>query len=329
MSIDQASQATKDFIRDALIWDNTLPWGPSDANDETWPRFHQVGFDVLSLTVMAPDATLDSTIRQIARVRAAIQAQPERFALCGMADDILAAKAAGKLALVFNLQETNMLEGKLEMVQAYYDLGVRQMSLVHDERNHVGDGCAERTDGGLSRWGLEVVAEMNRVGMLIDGTHAGYRTTMDAMAASTAPFVFSHSGAYAVHPHRQNIRDDQIRACAATGGIMGLNGRVEFLDDASVAMTSLFRHLDHIVQMVGAKHVGLGLDYRRSAARFLILRNNDAPVPPDKPGGPGDLTSPEQVEELTHMMLGAGYPEAAVRGILGDNWMRLARQGWA
>ncbi len=315
------------ILQDALVWDNTVPWGPDDADDETWPRFHRAGTDLLSLTVMAPDAMLDGVVRQIARARAAIQARPERFMLCGTADDVLRARAAGKLGLIFNLQETNPLEGKLEMVRVYHDLGVRHMSLVHDGRNHVGDGCAERTDGGLSRWGLEVVAEMNRVGMLVDGAHAGYRTTMDAIAASTAPFIFSHCNAHAVHPHHRNVRDDQIRACAATGGVVGLNGRGEFLDDEAAATASLFRHLDHMVQIVGPEHVGLGLDHGRETARFLIRKRGESP---SEPGGRGDFAAarPEQVEELTDMMLEAGYPEAAVRGILGGNWLRLARQVW-
>lgn len=326
----QVSDAARALTRDALVWDNTLPWGPDYADRETWPRFHRAGIDLISLTVMGPEALLDGTVRQIARVRAAIQAQPGRFALCGTADDILAAKAAGKLGLIFNLQETNMLEGRLEMVQAYYDLGVRHMLLAYNARNHVGDGCGERTDGGLSRWGLEVVAEMNRVGMLVDGTHTGYRTTMDAMAACTAPFIFSHCNAHAVYPHYRNIRDDQIKACAATGGVIGLNGLGEFLDDDTAASASIFRHLDHMVQLVGAGHVGLGLDYVRNEKRFWDWVRDNAHM---WPAGPNDragsaFAQPEQVEELTEMMLKAGYPEESVRGILGGNWLRVAQQVW-
>ena len=318
------------LTREALVWDNTLPWGPGYADGGTLGRFHAAGVDVISLSVMGPEAMLEGTLRQIARVRAAIRAQPERMVLCGTAEDIGAAKAAGRLGLVFNLQETDMLEGRLEMVQAYYDLGVRHMLLACNARNHVGDGCAERTDGGLSRWGLEVVAEMNRVGMLVDGSHTGYRTTMDAMAACTAPFIFSHCNAHAVHGHYRNIRDDQIRACAATGGVVGLNGLGEFLDDDAAASAAMFRHLDHMVQLAGAEHVGLGLDHVRDAARFWArVRDNPRMWPP----GPGRRTGsafaqPEQIEELTAMMLQAGYREAAVRGILGGNWLRVARQVW-
>ena len=325
-----ADATARALMRDALVWDNTLPWGPAYADADTWLRFQRAGVDVISLTVMGPESLLDGTVRQIARVRAAIGAQPERFVLCGTADDVLAAKAAGKLGLVFNLQETDMLEGRLEMIQAYYDLGVRHMLLAYNVRNHVGDGCAERSDGGLSRWGLEVVAEMNRVGMLVDGTHTGYRTTMDAMEVSTAPFMFSHCNAHAVYPHYRNIRDDQIRACARSGGVVGLNGLGEFLGDDSAGSAAIFRHMDHMVQLVGAEHVGLGIDYVRDAGRFWDwVRDN----PHMWPAGPGPRTgsafaAPEQLEELTDMMIKAGYGESAVRGILGENWLRVARQVW-
>ena len=326
----QVSDAARALTKDALVWDNTLPWGPDYADAETWPRFHQAGIDLISLTVMGPEALLGGTIRQIARVRAAIRAQPDRFALCGTADDILAAKAAGKLALIFNLQETNMLEGRLEMVQAYYDLGVRHMLLAYNARNHVGDGCAERTDSGLSRWGLEVVAEMNRVGMLVDGTHTGYRTTMDAMEACAAPFIFSHCNAHAVYPHYRNIRDDQIRACAATGGVIGLNGLGEFLDDDQASSATIFRHMDYMVQLVGAAHVGLGLDYVKNTGRFWDWVRNNAhmwpPAPNDRTGS--GFAQPEQVTELAELMLQAGYGETAMKGILGENWLRVARQVW-
>ncbi len=324
------SGAAQTLVRDAVVWDNTMPWGPDYADGQTWLRFHQAGVSLISLTVMGPEALLEGTVRHIAAVRAAIRAKPDRFVLCRTADDIVAAKRSGKLGLVFNLQETNMLEGRLEMVQAYYDLGVRHMVLAYNARNHVGDGCGERTDGGLSRWGLEVLAEMNRVGMVVDGSHTGYRTTMDALAACTAPFIFSHCNAHAVYPHYRNVRDDQIRACAGTGGVVGVNGMGEFLNDAQATSAGMFRHIDHMVQLVGADHVGLGFDYVRDLPRFWDWRRANALV---WPPAPNDLigsafAQPEQVGELTDLMLGAGYADRDVRKILGENWLRIAREVW-
>lgn len=320
-----------ELLRDALVWDNTLPWGPGYADeDETLPRFHRAGADLISLTVMGPEAGLDGTLRQIARVRAHIAARPDRLALCGSAAEVRAAKASARLGLVFNLQETEMLEGCLEMVQAYYDLGVRHMLLAYNARNKVGDGCAERTDGGLSRWGLRVVDEMHRVGLWVDGTHSGHRTTMDAMERGGGPFVFSHCNAHAVYPHYRNIRDDQIRACAASGGVVGVNGLGEFLDDDGATTESVFRHLDHMVQLVGPRHVGLGLDFVKDAPRFWawVAANPHAWPPAPKPRTGSAFAQPEQVGELVGLMLRAGYAEVDIRLILGGNWLRLAEEVW-
>lgn len=328
----EVSDAARALTRDALVWDNTLPWGPGYADeDETLPRFHAAGVDLVSLTVMGPEAGLDGTIRQIARVRAHIAARADRMALCASADAVEATKASGRLGLVFNLQETNMLEGRLDTVQLYYDLGVRHALLAYNARNAVGDGCAERTDGGLSRWGLRVVAEMHRVGMWVDGTHTGHRTTMEAMEAHPGrPFVFSHCNAHAVYPHYRNVRDDQIRACAATGGVVGVNGLGEFLDDDRATSATLFRHLDHMVQLVGARHVGLGLDFVKDAPRFWawVGDNPHAWPPAPKPRTGSAFAQPEQVAEVVELMLRAGYGEDAVRGVLGGNWLRLAREVW-
>lgn len=319
------------LLRDALVWDNTLPWGPGYADDdETLPRFHRAGVDLISLTVMGPEAGLDGTLRQIARVRAHIAARPDSMVLCGTAAEITSARASGRLALVFNLQETNMLEGCIEMVAAYQTLGVRHMLLAYNARNQVGDGCAEVSDGGLSRWGLRVVAEMHRVGLWVDGTHSGYRTTMDAMAAGGGPFIFSHCNAHAVYPHYRNIRDDQMRACAVSGGVIGINGLGEFLDDDAATTAAMFRHLDHIVQLVGPRHAGLGLDFVKDAPRFWawVMNNPDAWPPAPKPRTGSAFAQPEQVLELVEAMLRAGYGEDAVRAILGGNWLRLAEEVW-
>ena len=143
----------------------------------------------------------------MANVRAEIRAHSDLYVFVETVDDILRAKKEGRLALGFHFQETNPLEGSVHMVETFYDLGVRHMLLAYNQKNRVGDGCAERTDAGLSRFGVSVIKDMNRVGMIVDGSHSGYRTTMEAMEISTAPFIFSHANPYALHPHYRNIRD--------------------------------------------------------------------------------------------------------------------------
>src|SRR5690606_16000592 len=162
------------------------------------------------------------------------------------------------LAIVFHFQGTNPFGRDLGMVEVFYRLGIRHALMAYNQKNAVGDGCHERTDGGLTRFGLALVREMNRVGMLVDCSHSGYRTTMDA---SEAPVTCSPPNARALADPQRTSRDDQAKACAATGGVIGVNGIGIFLGGNEVSADALFRHIDYFVQLVGPQHVGLGLDY--------------------------------------------------------------------
>ena len=316
----------------AVVWDMTLPWveGYADA-DVTLPRFRAAGIDAISLTVNDFPGSIGGTVRQIAKVKAHVAARSDQMTMIRTAEDIVAAKREGRLALTLNLQETNPLERSLEMVQAYYDLGVRHMLLAYNQKNFVGDGCAEPTDAGLSRFGARLVEEMNRVGMMVDGTHSGRRTTMEAMEIATKPFIFSHCCAAGVVEHYRNITDEQIKACAATGGVIGINGVGRFIDDKDATTESMFRHLDYIAALVGPAHVGIGLDYVRNAPRFWDTARAAPEAWPTiggKPHEDHENAQPEQLLELTEMMLDRGYGEDDVRGILGANFLRLARAVW-
>ena len=330
-AIAVSEQATA-LTESALVWDMTLPWVRGYAHDDILPRFHAAGMDVISLTVGAREGSdFSSIVRWIAKWTHKIASREDTMRLCRNVADIDRAKAAGKLALVYNLQETMFFEDKLELISLFYELGVRHALLAYNVKNAVGDGCAERTDAGLSRWGIQVVQEMNRIGMLVCGTHTGYRTTMDAMEVAQAPFIFSHSNAYGVYPHYRNIKDDQIKACAASGGVMGINGLGEFLDDHDATSHSMFRHIDYIAKMVGPEHVGIGLDFVKNDEGFWdFVRKADFmwPPNPNQTRSFSKFGQPEQVVELSQLMLDADYAEADIRGILGENFRRVAESVW-
>lgn len=326
-----ASARAVALTREALVWDMTLPWVPMTADPASLPRFHRAGIDVISLTVGAREGgDFGSCVRWIAKLCRDLGTQDD-MVHCRSVAEIDRAKADGKLALIFNLQETLFFEDRLELIGLFYDLGVRHALLAYNAKNTVGDGCAERTDSGLSRWGIQVVEEMNRVGMLVCGTHTGHRTTMDAMEVARAPFIFSHSNAYGVYPHFRNIKDDQIKACAATGGVIGINGLGEFLDDHEATSRSMFRHIDYIANLVGPAHVGIGLDFVKNGDAFWAwVRQNDFmwPPNPNQTRTFSKFGQPEQIAELTDLMLEAGYAEADIGGILGGNFRRVAEQVW-
>jgi membrane dipeptidase len=307
----ERSSDGSEIMRSSIVCDMTLPWFEPYMIDEdvTLPRYKRAGIDFVSLTISVPRNSVAATIGLIAKVKAHIRARADLM-FAESAEDILAAKAQGKLAIGFHFQGTEPLDGETELVQIYHDLGVRHMLLAYNLKNAVGDGCVERTDGGLSKFGIRLVKEMNRVGVLVDGSHTGYRTTMEAMEICRAPFIFSHSNADAVVSHYRNIKDDQIRACARSGGLIGINGVNEFLGDESAASETMFRHIDYLANLVGPEHVGIGLDYVRDVDAIWdwiqrdrdLWPQHDANTPMPYPAH----AQPEQLAELAGLMLARG-----------------------
>lgn len=330
-SIPEVSEKSLLLFNDNLVWDNLMPCS-ANANcfDELLPRFQSVGVNFISLSVGA-GGDVDSTIRHLGQVRREIQACSEHLVLATSVKDIRKAQADNKLAVNFDFQDSLPFGRCLDMIQMYYDLGVRQVGLAYNQRNFVGDGGAEKANGGLSLFGVEAIQEMNRVGMLVDGSHAGHRTTMEAMEVCDEPFIFSHSNPHAVRPHYRSIKDDQMIACAATGGVIGINGVGYWVGDINASTEAIFRCLDYTVEKVGAEHVGLGFDYIHDQ-EGLIDHVRSAPLtwPPYKGEEmvKHNYAGAEQMVGLVQVMLDHGYSDQAIINILGENWARVCERVW-
>jgi membrane dipeptidase len=319
----------------AIVWDQTFPATPTcgswSAHLRALDRMRTSGYTVASITVASdPDDTL-SAMRRISQWRRLIHERAEEFVLLESAQDAITAKTQGKLAIGFHFQGTTPFERDVGLVEVFYRLGVRHALMAYNQKNHVGDGCHERTDSGLSRFGLELVAEMQRLGMLVDCTHTGRRTSLDVFEAATAPVIYSHSNAAALKTHQRNIDDEMARACAATGGVVGVNGIGIFLGDNDDTTTALFRHVDHWVQLLGPNHVGIGLDsVSETAVLAQAVRSQSSKYPAGQNYDSAELkvAVPEQIPQLTKLMVQAGYPDEAVMAVLGGNWLRLAHENW-
>lgn len=321
-----------DLVRSSLVWDNVWPLEPWAGNDwDKLPVFAAAGWNLLSLTVAGDDHNIGQAFTRVAAARKRLLSEPERYVLVETVDDILAAKAAGKLAVTLHFEGTRCFERTLDVIEPFFRLGVRHTLIAFNAANSAGGGCAEEGDGGLTQFGRRLVREMERVGMMLDLSHTGARTSLEAMSVATRPVLFTHSNAAGVTRHYRNLTDEQIKACAATGGLVGISGSSDYLGDANASTAALFRHLDCMVQLVGIDHVGLGLDLVFDAdavSNFARSRADEWPQARD-PAWPGfRYARLDQLTELVDMMLARRYTEADIAKFLGGNYLRIARQVW-
>lgn len=332
MTTPTVSAAAARLHGDALIWDNHACLPHERALDflPQIERYRAAGVDVLGLNVGDSDVSLDHLVRLAAKIRWYVTQRPDRYRMVRDVDDIPVARREGQMAVLLNIEGCFTLEGQLSLISFFFDIGVRWMAMVYNRRNLVGSGVHDDADNGLTPFGREVVAEMDRVGMIKCCSHTGYRTALDVFAATDRPTIFSHSNPLALREHPRNIPDELIRACAATGGVIGLNGVGIFLGDNDIRAETLARHADYVAQLVGPVHVGLGLDaVFDQAGMDEALAANGHLWPPQYGYRPGiGFVQPEQLPALTEALLALGWSEADVRGVLGENLLRVAGQVW-
>jgi membrane dipeptidase len=292
-------------------------------------RHKAAGFDAITVNIGFGEQGPEEHLRMIAAMRHWLLARPDDYLLLLEADDIERARTTGRLAVGFDIEGANAVGDQLSLIQMYYDLGVRWMLMAYNTANRVGGGCQDE-DGGLTPFGRAVVAEMERVGMQVCVSHTGHRTVRDIFDVATRPVIFSHSNCAALHPHPRNISDDLIRACAATGGLVGINGVGIFLGHNDISSQTYARHVDHVVQLVGPAHVSIALDYVFDTRELEEhVEKMKATFPPGLGYELGArFVPPEQLEEIVATLQGWGYSDADLAALLGGNLLRLAQQVW-
>jgi membrane dipeptidase len=328
----EISPRAKSLYDAATICDTTLPLvGALEGREDILERYRAAGITFAGLTIGVDIIGLGETLHTIANVRKMI-GERDWMVLARHVSDIRDAKKQGKLAVNLHFQGAAALEGNPHFIEILYEIGVRHMILVYNQMNSAGSGSHERVDGGLSKYGIRLVEEMNRVGMIVDCTHTGYRTTMDIMDVSSAPVIFSHSNARRVCDHERNIVDEQALACVRTGGIVGICGVGKFLSARGTAdVADVMAHIQYFSGLIGPENIALGLDtvfwsldhhYRR------ISQNPDRYPANAYPPPPWHYLQPEQLPALADAILAAGFSERELLGILGENFLRVAARVW-
>jgi len=309
----------------------------------------QSGLSAVHLTVgdvgtMPPLAAFEKVVRSIARWEAEIASHPETFAPVRTADDIRAARSAGKTGLCYGLQDGVSFEDDPKRLDTLAWLGVRVIQPTYNRRNLLGDGCMEPADAGLSRSGLEAIERMQSLGILVDLSHCGRRTAADAIAAARRPMAFTHTGCFALAEHPRHRSDAELKAVADTGGVIGIFIMPYLARGRQPAAADVIAHLEHAIDVAGEDHVAIGSDGNispteltdayREQFRDITRKRRELGIaaPFETEDGylfASDLNTPRRFETLANMLLDRGHSEARVEKILGGNLLRVFGEAWA
>jgi membrane dipeptidase len=245
--------------------------------------------------------------------------------------------------VIYGFQDAVAFETDLSRLDELYRLGIRIVQPTYNRRNLLGDGCLETANAGLSKTGVEAIAKMNDLGILVDLSHCGRQTAADAIRLSTKPVAFTHTGSAAVADHPRNRTDEELRAIAEKGGVAGIYFMPFLSDGKQPTGADVMRHLDHMIDVAGEEHVSIGTDgsispevvddmFKERFAGFVRQRR-EAGI-----GAPGetedgylfanDLNTPRRLETLADMLLARGHSSARVEKILGQNLVRVFSETW-
>lgn len=299
------------------------------------------GVTCTNWTVSTPD--FEGTVDSIAFVEGLVESEPSHFLIVRGQKDLDRAKETGKIGVILGFQHPQPIETDLKRVATFRRLGVRIMQLTYNKRGLFGDGCLERANAGLSKLGRSAVARMNEMGVAVDLSHCGQRTTAEAIEASSAPVLITHTGCSAVHPHPRNKDDRELRALAGRGGVVGIYFMPYLV--ASPALPTrqdVIAHLDHALKVCGSDHVGIGSDgvldtfpdtaeQRKAFAQDMANRKKLGIAAPeeDRPPFSPDLNTPKRMEIVAAELQKKGHPLEVVEKVMGKNFYRVLGEIWS
>jgi membrane dipeptidase len=280
------------------------------------------------LTAESAFADFTDLVSEIGLMLADMERQPDVVKV-SRRKDILAAKEAGKIALVPSVE--HLAVGPfVHRIEVLYGMGVRLAGLTYSRQNFFGAGQYEPKDSGLSDLGRDAVERMNDLGMIIDVSHTGSQTFLGAVEHSRAPIVSSHTAAYGIRQRRRSRRDEELLACAKKGGVIGVTAVPNVLsDDPNQDINVVLDHFDYLVKLIGVDHVAIGTDTLVGDTvgfqRHMNTRDGNRDFPVDKIFAPyvNGLEGPQDGKNIIRGLLDRGYSDADVTKIAGGNALRL------
>ncbi len=302
--------------------------------DAGWDLIRRSG--VTALHTSLDNRNLRVALEALAEWQARFDRQPNRLVKVLSADDIERAPGEGKLGILLGFQNATCIEGDIDNLSLLHDAGTRIIQLTYNSRNLLGDGCTERTNAGLSDFGVAVVETMNELGIAVDLSHCGEQTSRDGIAISRKPPAFTHTMCKALHDHPRAKSDELLRAMADRGGMIGIVSLGYFIGPtAETSLEDYLRHINHAVKVAGIDHVGLASDYSLRGIRATATRESwyEPRLKLFKPSYSvrwppwiSELDEPERFRTTAEALRKRGYRNEEVEKLLGGNWSRYFRQ---
>lgn len=313
--------------------------------DRVWTDLKKSGVTAVNVTlgyVSGPADPFESTVKDMADTDRMIRANPGKLTKILTSADILAAKKAGKVGLIYGFQNSVQIGKNAERVDLYADLGLRILQLTYNPVNDLGGGSLFG-DVGLTDFGREVMKRAEAKKVLLDLSHSGERTCLDAAKAATRPIGINHTGCRALHDVARNKTDEEMRAVAETGGVIGIYFMPFLVPNGRANASDVVAHIEHALQVVGEDHVSLGtdgtisqnddLDLYREGLRKEIEQRRAAGI---SAAGENenvntfviDLRGPDQFHHLADLLAARGHSQTRIDKILGGNLVRLYKDVW-
>jgi membrane dipeptidase len=340
------SDAAKELYSRALILDcNSGP--PWEENAPPLPQsdldiVRNSGVNVVKLSLGGINENFADTVAEIASIQKLVELQPEYFRQVRVAADIERAKRENRLGIILSFESADMLGDKLDNFETFRNFGVRVMQFSYNKKSPFGAGVMAPDGGGLTPLGRQAAEKMNKLGIAIDVSHANAQTTADAIAVSTKPVIMTHAGCTAIHPHPRNKTDEQLKALADKGGVLGIYD-LPYLaaSPKQPTLDDYMAHMEHALKVMGEDHVGVGSDtglgpFDTSPKGMAEFNKSEeqrqksglAAPEEDRPTYVIGLNIPRRIEVIADQLLKRGYPARVTEKVIGGNFVRAFGEIW-
>jgi membrane dipeptidase len=313
----------------------------SNALSEIQAVWQRSGVNAVQVTLGAMELALDeweAVVADLARCYA--RARLGYMSVCTTVEELESSQRNGTVGLLLGLQDSLPIGRDLGRVETLYNAGVRVIQLTYNTRNLVGDGCTEREQGGLSRFGVELVRRLNELGVIIDVSHSGNGTTMDAISVSERPIAFTHIVCRDIYDHARGKTDEQLRALAESDGYAGIAAVPHFLREGEQSVEDMMEHLELATSIMGVDRVGIATDWGFWSTDFPAELHAPALEEFGRLGfraedelkmghALGEFVNWTDWPELTRGLVSRGFQDEEIKGFLGLNWLNFMRRSGA